>query len=137
MMIHLNVDIILAWVDKLNDLGITSISLSDIIGISTPEQIEDIYSSLTQEFPNIEFGIHLHIKNDDWYNKIDAAWKNSCKIFDGVISGIGGCPMTGYELLGNLPTGNLLDYAQKNEIQLSINNANFKKAKQLALEILG
>jgi len=129
-------DIILEWVNKFKDLEVTTISLSDIIGVATPEQIETIYKALSKEFPEIEFGIHLHIKNDDWYNKIDAAWKNGCKIFDGVISGIGGCPMTGYELLGNLTTGHLIEYAENNNIPLLINKENYFSARDLALEIL-
>ncbi|MCD4705183.1 hydroxymethylglutaryl-CoA lyase, partial [bacterium] len=131
-----DVEIILEWVDKLNQMGVNVISLSDIIGIATPEQISKIYQMLSSEYPNIEFGIHLHIKDNDWYDKIDAAYKNGCKIFDGVISGIGGCPMTGYEMLGNLPTGNILDYAQKNNIPVSINENKFNRAKKLANEIL-
>lgn len=129
-------EIILNWIEKLHSKGINIISLSDIIGVATPELIEETYASLTKEFSDVEFGIHLHIKKDDWYDKIDAAYKNGCKIFDGVISGIGGCPMTGYELVGNLPTGNLLDYAQKNNVPISINQNMFNTARQLAFEIL-
>lgn len=131
-----HVDIILDWVDKLNEIEVKVISLSDIIGVATPKQIENIYQALSKEFPDIEFGIHLHIKNDDWFDKIDAAWKNGCKIFDGVISGIGGCPMTGYELLGNLPTGNLVKYARENNIPFLINEEKFQSARNLSLEIL-
>ena len=129
-------EIILNWVEKLNNKGINIISLSDIIGVATPKLIEDTYASLTKEFPDIAFGVHLHIKKDDWYDKIDAAFKSGCKIFDGVVSGIGGCPMTGYELVRNLPTGNILDYAQKNNVPLSIDKSSFITARQIALETM-
>ncbi|MBL7103749.1 MAG: hydroxymethylglutaryl-CoA lyase [Bacteroidales bacterium] len=128
-------EIILHWTEILSRKGIETISLSDIIGVATPEMIKDIYASLSKEFSGIEFGIHLHIKKDDWYDKIDAAYKNGCKIFDGVINGIGGCPMTGYELLGNLPTGNILEYAQKNNISLTIDKKKFTEAQVLAFQI--
>ncbi|MCD4683857.1 MAG: hypothetical protein K8R86_11290, partial [Bacteroidales bacterium] len=130
------IEIILEWVDKLSQMGVNIISLSDIIGIATPEQVSKIYQTLSSEYSNIKFGIHLHINNDEWYDKIDAAYKNGCKIFDGVISGIGGCPMTGYELLGNLPTGNLLQYAKNNNISLLINEEKLLSTRSLALEIL-
>jgi hydroxymethylglutaryl-CoA lyase len=126
-------DLIYEWTEKLVSKGISSISLSDITGVATPDQITEIYSNLTTDFPGTEFGIHLHVKGDDWYSKIDAAYKNGCKVFDGVINGLGGCPMTGYELLGNLPTGNLIEYAQKNNIPVKIDMEKFKKARELSI----
>ncbi len=125
-------DLIYEWTEKLVSKGINTIGLSDITGVSTPAMIAEIYSTLTREFPETEFGIHLHIKGDDWYDKIDAAYNNGCTIFDGVINGLGGCPMTGYELLGNLPTGNLVEYANKNDIHLLVDTEQFEKAKKIA-----
>jgi hydroxymethylglutaryl-CoA lyase len=126
-------ELIYKWTENLISKGINTISLSDITGIATSEKITEMYSTLTSDFPTTEFGIHLHVKGDDWYDKIDAAYKNGCVIFDGVINGLGGCPMTGYELLGNLPTGNLIEYAQKNNIPVKIDMEQFKKAKDLSV----
>jgi len=130
-------DPIFNWVDKLNKIGIETISLSDIIGVATPKYISEIYSMLTGNFPDIEFGIHLHIKQDDGYRKIEAAHKNGCVIFDSVINGLGGCPMTGYDLLGNMPTSTIVDFAIKNNIPVNIDQRRFSKAIVLANEILG
>ena len=129
-------EIILQWVKKLHQIGVSIISLSDITGVATPDMIREIYSSLSLEFSEIEFGLHLHTNRDDWYDKIDAAYENGCRVFDGVINGLGGCPMSGYELLGNLPTANIIEYARKNNILLKINNAEFLKSEQLANHIL-
>ena len=126
-------ELVYKWTENLISKGINTISLSDITGVATSEQITEMYSTLTSDFPTTEFGIHLHVKGDDWYDKIDAAYKNGCVIFDGVINGLGGCPMTGYELLGNLPTGNLIEYAQKNNIPVKIDMEQFKKAKDLSV----
>lgn len=130
------IELISHWTEKLNELGIRIISLSDIIGTATPESIEAIYSMLTVNFPEIEFGIHLHIKGNDGYNKIEAAYKSHCSIFDGVINGMGGCPMTGYELLGNLPTRSMIDFALNNRIKVNINRSMFFEAFNLANQIL-
>ncbi len=130
------IEIIINWVEKLQELGVRIISLSDITGVATPKMITEIYSSLSSKFPEIEFGLHLHTNRDDWYDKLDAAYKNGCRIFDGVINGLGGCPMSGYELLGNLPTGNIIEYAEKNNVFLKINKTEFLKSQQLANRIL-
>ena len=131
-----NLELILEWVSKFNNAGIKTISLSDIIGVSTPKQIEQIYAQLNFEFPDIDFGIHLHISGNNWYEKIKAAYDNGCKIFDGVISGHGGCPMTGYELVQNLPTSYLLQFTEANNISVSIDRSKFKTAQETAIQIL-
>ena len=56
------------------------------------------------EFSNINFGAHLHTTSKDWYNKVEAAYSSGCNSFDGVINGLGGCPMAASNLVGNLPT---------------------------------
>lgn len=131
-----SVDIIHKYVDRLSTMGIKNISLSDIIGEASPEMIEQTYSLLTVKYPHIDFGIHLHIKNNDWHSKIEKAFQNGCKIFEGVINGFGGCPMTGYEMVGNLPTANIIDFAKESNIALKIDDDDLFKAKLLADKIL-
>ncbi|MCD4697178.1 MAG: hypothetical protein K8S16_13155 [Bacteroidales bacterium] len=131
-----NIDIVLESINRLHKSGIKIVSLSDITGVATPKIIKEYYKNITVEFPEILSGIHLHIKKDDWYDKIDAAYKNGCKIFDGVINGIGGCPMTGYELLGNLPTGNIINYAKKNNIPVNIDEKKLLIAHKMAMNVL-
>ena len=75
------------------------------------------------EFPGIEFGLHLHISDDHWYEIVDAAYRQGCRRYDGVIGGLGGCPMADKELLGNLKTEDLLEYMGRNHITTGIDPA--------------
>ncbi|MCF8378222.1 MAG: hypothetical protein K9H49_01515 [Bacteroidales bacterium] len=129
-----NLDIIMDWTIKMDRINIKQISFSDIIGVATPEQIAHTYQYLTIDFPEIEFGIHLHTQSDDWYEKTEAAYNNGCKIFDGVLSGLGGCPMTGYELLGNLNTSHLIEFFNKNKVSLNLKMELFEYVKQLTAQ---
>ncbi len=129
-------EIICEWVEYLKNLEIGIIPLSDITGESNPEKIADVYSLLNKEFANIEFGFHLHTDKKTWKEKIDAAYKNGCRRFDTVIGGMGGCPMTGYELLANLDTFDLLNYCEENKIETKINKLKLKEAKVLALNTI-
>lgn len=131
-----SVEIIHEFTDRLNTIGVRNISLSDIIGVASPEMVEQTYSLLTKKYPDIEFGIHLHIKNNQWQEKIGLAFENGCHIFEGVINGYGGCPMTGYEMLGNLPTGNIIEFAKSNDVELEIDEGAFTKARNVANRIL-
>jgi len=113
-----SIDIIRNCVADLNKIGIRKITFTDIVGISTPKNIKDVFTAVISEYPQIEFGFHLHTTANTWYNKIDAAYKSGCRSFDSVINGYGGCPFTGKELLGNLNTINMLSYCTKNNIKL-------------------
>lgn len=126
-----SIDIIHEWVEKLIRKGVKTIPLSDITGESTPEKIKQVYSSLIPLYPSIEFGFHLHSKPDDWHEKIEAAYESGCRRFDTVLGGLGGCPMTGYELLSNLDTANFLTYLNKQNIETKINREQLKKCSTL------
>jgi len=105
-----NVDIVGEWTEKLDNIGVKILSLSDTIGSSNPENINYLFSNLIPKYPNIEFGAHLHTTPTTWHEKIDAAYKAGCRRFDGAIQGFGGCPMAKDELTGNMPTERMLSY---------------------------
>ena len=105
-----NVDIVGKWTERLSNMGVKILSLSDTIGSSNPESINYLFSNLIPKYPDIEFGAHLHTTPTTWFEKVDAAYKAGCRRFDGAIQGFGGCPMAKDELTGNMPTEKLLSY---------------------------
>ena len=130
-----NPDLVAGWVQKLYDMGVRIIPLSDTVGISSKKNIATLYSTLVPEFPEIEFGFHLHTTIRHWYRKVNAAFVNGCRSFDTVINGLGGCPMAENRLVGNLRTSNLLEYFEINYVPVQINEKAFEEAYELALEI--
>lgn len=130
-----DVEIVGKFVDILNTLGIEIISVADTIGVSTPEQITYLFSSLSKQFPFIELGVHLHSNPKSTLEKVNAAYQAGCKRFDGAIKGFGGCPMANDELVGNLATEAILLYLQeKGEVQ-GINEEAFFNASAMADDI--
>lgn len=132
---HYDAALVSQFVDILVALGSDVISLADTIGISTPENITDLFSFITQRYPAIEIGVHLHSNPATALRKIEAAYKAGCKRFDGAIKGFGGCPMATDDLVGNLPTETILAYLEAEEPALHINKAAFHKALLMADEI--
>jgi hydroxymethylglutaryl-CoA lyase len=130
-----NADLVANWVLRLNHMGVRIIPLSDTVGISTRKNIALLFSTLVPEFPDIEFGFHLHTTIRHWYRKINAAFLNGCRRFDTVINGLGGCPMAENKLVGNLRTSNLLEYFEINYVPVEIDEEAFSKSYELALEI--
>ena len=103
--------------------------------ISSKKNIALLFSTLVPEFPEVEFGFHLHTTIRHWYRKVNAAFMNGCRSFDTVINGLGGCPMAENRLVGNLRTSNLLEYFEVNYIPVQIDEKAFDEAYELALEI--
>ena len=95
-------EIVFNWVNKMVELGITTISLADTVGIATPEQVYSMTKYLVEKLPHVEIGVHLHSRPDNWREKIDAAINAGCRRFDGALKGFGGCPMANDDLVGNI-----------------------------------
>jgi hydroxymethylglutaryl-CoA lyase len=111
-------------IDMLEDIsgyffeqGFRVLPIADVIGLAGPDLIHDVYSRLIPAFPEMEFGIHLHTTPSEYYDKVDAAFQAGVRRFDTVLGGIGGCPMTDRDLLGNLNTLSLIEYCEKNNIE--------------------
>ncbi len=123
-----NVEIVQQWTNKLVNEGIQIIALADTIGVATAEQIKNLYPSLCQQFPNTEFGIHLHSTPDTWYKKAEAAYLSGCKRFDSALKGYGGCPMAADDLTGNIATENLISYLHSQNELTGLNMDKLKEA---------
>lgn len=103
-------DIVADWLRKLKAMDIGIFALSDTIGVSEPDIISRLFSTLIPEYPDLEIGAHLHTTPDTWKEKIEAAYNSGCRRFDGAIAGYGGCPMAADDLTGNMPTEKMIDY---------------------------
>jgi hydroxymethylglutaryl-CoA lyase len=131
-----NTEIVEEWVDILSKLGVKIIALSDTVGISSPEIIHNLFATLIPKYPNVEFGFHLHTSPNAWQERIASAFKAGCRRFDTVLNGIGGCPMSGMEMIGNLKTSYLFSYLEDNNHTLEgIDKAAFADAYMKASNV--
>lgn len=126
---HWDTDLINKKVEKLSAMGIKTIPLADTIGNVAPETIDEVCSAVVPNFPDIEFGLHAHALPGKGKRKIDAAWKHGVKRFDTVIGGLGGCPMTDKELVGNLSLESLIEYCNRKRIDTHLNEEVIQKAQ--------
>ncbi|MBO3117824.1 hydroxymethylglutaryl-CoA lyase [Winogradskyella sp. DF17] len=129
-----DVDIVGQWTQKLAQMGVEILSLSDTIGSSDAENINYLFSNLIPQYPKIEFGAHLHTTPSTWHEKIDSAFKAGCRRFDGAIQGFGGCPMAKDELTGNMPTEKMLSYFTQKKAH-NLNAMSFESAYNEATKI--
>ncbi|MEN9337548.1 MAG: hypothetical protein RLZZ500_2535 [Bacteroidota bacterium] len=132
-----NVEIVGEWTERLAQMGVTILSLSDTIGSSTPEVIDYLFGNLIPKYPNVEFGAHLHTTPDKWFEKVDAAYQAGCRRFDGAIQGFGGCPMAKDDLTGNMPTEKMLSYFTSVKADTALSPMSFESAYNVASRVFG
>lgn len=133
-----NPEIAAKWSEKLiADLGVKTLALSDTIGVSNRENISQLFSVLIPAFPDAEIGAHLHTNPNAWLEKVESAWNAGCRRFDGALKGFGGCPMAKDDLVGNMPTENLVRFAIDNKIETGIDQEKLDIAMNMAARIMG
>ena len=128
-------EIVFQWVDTLTRLGIRIISLADTVGLATPEQVFSVTDYLVRQLPDHTIGVHLHSTATHWKAKIDAALQAGCRRFDGALKGIGGCPMAGDHLVGNMDSSLMIPYFEHKGLSTGIDHAALTASLQLASEI--
>lgn len=123
------------WTKRFSDVGVKNILLSDTTGTGTIEQIELLFKTIPANYSNIDFGAHFHNRYEDSYVKLKAAYDNGCRRFDSAIKGIGGCPMAKDDLVGNMPTEQVINFMAHDKIEHSLNLLNFESAFNKAKDI--
>jgi hydroxymethylglutaryl-CoA lyase len=130
-----NAEVVMEWVDKLSQLGITIFSLSDTVGVSNPQSISYLFSNLIPAYPNLEIGAHLHTQPHNWREKIHAAYENGCRRFDAAMKGYGGCPMAKDDLTGNMATENLVSYFSEINQPMGIDFQQFIRSLSMVNDV--
>ena len=123
-----SIEVVSQWVERLSKMKIEIISLSDTVGQAVPGDITYLYSTLIPSFPQIEFGAHFHTLPNRGYEKLIAAFDAGCRRFDGVINGLGGCPMASDALIGNMPTEKLVTLFSERGIYTGLCLTSFESA---------
>ena len=130
-----NAEIVSDWADKMSNIGIKIIALSDTVGVADNQIITELFTGLIPQYPNIEFGAHFHATNDAWQMKIESAYQAGCRRFDGAIGGFGGCPMAEDELVGNINTQNMIQYFDNQGVNLELDKSEFDKSVRISSDI--
>ena len=81
--------------------------------------------------------MHLHSTPDTWLEKIAAAYRGGCRLFDSALKGYGGCPMAKDELTGNIATENLVGYLETQNEPLRLNLDKLGEAMDFSVRIFG
>jgi hydroxymethylglutaryl-CoA lyase len=119
----------------LKDIHVRTVSLADTAGTATPDLIHGLFKQVKDHVAGMELGVHLHSRLDGADDKVLAAYAAGCRRFDSALTGLGGCPFAGDELVGNIPTEIVLSALAKAGASPSLSGANLVKSLQLTNDI--
>jgi hydroxymethylglutaryl-CoA lyase len=101
-------EIVEETLEWLKDIRVRTVSLADTAGNASPERVGTLYNQVKSHVAGIELGVHLHSRPETMEAKVLAAYAAGCRRFDSALTGLGGCPFAGDELVGNLATESVL-----------------------------
>ena len=101
-------------------MGISSVSIADTVGAAEPELVHRVVAAVLRDCSECEVGVHLHSTRAGAAAKVLAAYDAGCRRFDAAIGGLGGCPFAQDELVGNVPTEEVLRALRQRDIKLPI-----------------
>jgi hydroxymethylglutaryl-CoA lyase len=128
-------EIVQDTLDWLKDIRITTVSLADTVGTATPDLIHTVYSEAKDHVAGVELGVHLHSRTDAAEEKINAAYAAGCRRFDSALTGLGGCPFAGDDLVGNIPTESVLASLTKLGVTHEFSSSQIAQALALTNDI--
>jgi hydroxymethylglutaryl-CoA lyase len=128
-------EIVQEALEWLKDIRVRTVSLADTAGIATPEIIAGLLCDVKDHVAGIELGVHLHSRPENAEEKILAAYEAGCRRFDSALTGLGGCPFAGDNLVGNIATEDVLAALRKAGGDPGIDSSRLKKALEMTNEI--
>ncbi len=119
----------------LKDIGVRQVSLADTVGTATPKEIDALYRAARDSVAGIELGVHVHSRPAGAAEKVRAAYEAGCRRFDSALTGLGGCPFAGDNLVGNIATETVVTTLAENGVETGIKPEALGRAIELTNRI--
>jgi len=128
-------EIVADTLEWLKDIRVRTVSLADTVGTASPQLVGDLYRSVKDRVAGIELGVHLHGRPENSEEKILAAYAAGCRRFDSALTGLGGCPFAGDNLVGNVATEDVLAALRKAGADTGMDSARLTKVLEMTNDI--
>jgi len=128
-------EIVVEALEWLKDIRVHTVSLADTVGTAAPQLVGDLYRQVKDHVAGIELGVHLHSRPENAEEKILSAYEAGCRRFDGALTGLGGCPFAGDNLVGNIATEDIIAVLRKAGGDPGIDSSRLAKVLEMTNEI--
>ena len=128
-------EIVQDTLEWLKDVRVRTVSLADTVGTASPQLVGDLFRQVKDHVAGMELGVHLHSRPENAEEKILAAYEAGCRRFDSALTGLGGCPFAGDNLVGNIATEQVLAALRKAGADPGIDSSRLTKVLAMTNQI--
>ena len=128
-------EIVADTLEWLKDIRVRTVSLADTVGNASPQLVGDLYRGAKDHVAGVELGVHLHSRPEQAEEKILAAYEAGCRRFDSALTGLGGCPFAGDNLVGNIATEDVLAALRTAGADPGIDSSRLTRVLEMTNEI--
>ena len=117
-------------VERLCDIGVDEVSVSDTIGKASPQEVEKLLDLLLPIIPSEQIAMHFHDTYRRGIANVLASWSRGIRIFDASAGGLGGCPFAP-GATGNVSTESVVKALENRGESVGIDLGKFLYARSL------
>jgi hydroxymethylglutaryl-CoA lyase len=121
---------VIAVVERLMDIGINEVSISDTIGKASPDEVKRLLDLLLLRIPAERIAMHFHDTYGKGVENVLASRSHGISIFDASVGSMGGCPFAP-GATGNVATEAVVKALEDQGEKLLIDLQKLSEARRL------
>ncbi len=118
---------VVSVVDRLVDIGIEEVAISDTIGKATEDEVRRLFDLLLPRLSEDRIAAHFHDTYGRGVENALAAWSSGIRIFDASVGGLGGCPYAP-GASGNVATGEVVAALEEQGVNTGVDRRQLDRA---------
>ena len=121
---------VIGVVEKLLDIGIDEVSISDTIGKASPDEVKRLLDLLLPKISRNRIAMHFHDTYGRGVENVLASWSYGINIFDSSVGALGGCPFSP-GATGNVATEAVVKALEENGAKAGVDLQKLAQARRL------
>ena len=114
---------------RLVDMGVGEVSLSDTIGKATPEEVARLLDDLLPKVATNRIAVHFHDTYGKGVANVLKSWSYGIETFDASVGGLGGCPFAP-GATGNVATESVVKALLRKGAAVAVDIGKLANARQ-------
>ena len=121
---------VISVVEKLIDIGIDEVSISDTIGKASPDEVRRLLELLLPIISSDRIAMHFHDTYGRGVENVLTSWSYGIRIFDSSVGALGGCPFAP-GATGNVATEAVVKALEDKGVKVGVDLQKLLRARRL------
>ncbi|MGA6927533.1 MAG: hydroxymethylglutaryl-CoA lyase [Desulfosarcina sp.] len=117
-------------VERLLDIGVSDVSISDTIGRASPDEVKKLLDMLLPKVSPDRIAVHFHDTYGRGCANVLAACSQGIRVFDASVGGLGGCPYAP-GATGNVATEAVVEALEEQGEKVGVDRLKLRQARRL------